>query len=498
MATDLYAGIDVGTQSVRALVVDADGEVHGAGSAPLTSRRDGPRHEQDPGQWGDAVTTACTKALAGVPADAVRAVAVDATSGTVLLTDANGDAVTPGLMYDDIRAVDEAAEISEAGRELWTALGYGRMQPAWALPKLAWLLRHQPPPDAARVAHQGDYITGLLAGRVVPVDTSTALKTGCDARDLTWPGDLLDQLAVPTRMLPGLVLPGTPVGRVSPAASDATGLPQQALIVAGMTDGCAAQLGSGALEPGSWNSVLGTTLVLKGVVPELVRDPYGAVYSHRSPDGAWLPGGASSSGAGAITAQLPGRDLDALAQAAPEYEPSSALAYPLASARGERFPFVAPDATGFVLGRPESDAELYAALVQGIAYVERLCFDYLDLLGAPTGGRVVLTGGSTRSPYVRQVRADVLERPLTLVENAEPALGMAVLAAYGAGADAGNQSPLATYAAGMVRPAGTVEPRTGKAAAFHGPYLRLVDELAARGWLAEHVAAHARGRMGHT
>lgn len=491
----LYAGIDVGTQSVRVLVVDAEGAVYGAASAPLTSHRDGPRHEQDPGQWWDAVTSACTKALAEAPADAVRAVAVDATSGTMLLTDADGRAVTPGLMYDDTRAADEAAEISEAGHELWAALGYGRMQPAWALPKLAWLLRHQPPPDAARMVHQGDFIAGRLAGRVVPVDTSTALKTGCDARDVTWPTDLLDRLAVPPRMLPDLVLPGTPVGRVAEATSQETGLPAGTLVVAGMTDGCAAQLGSGALEPGSWNTVLGTTLVLKGVAPELVRDPYGAVYSHRSPDGAWLPGGASSSGAGAIAVQLPDRDLDALATAA-RYEPSGALAYPLASARGERFPFVAPDATGFVLGRPESDTELYAALVQGIAYIERLCFDYLDLLGAPTGGRVVLTGGSTKSPYVRQIRADVLGRPLALVENAEPALGMAVLAAYGHAAEAGTQASLASYAASMVRPAGEVEPRTDKAMVFHEPYLRLVDELAGRGWLAERVAAHARERMG--
>lgn len=59
-----------------------------------------------------------------------------------------------------------------------------------------------------------------------------------------------------------------------------------------MTDGCAAQMGAGALDVGSSNCVLGTTLVLKGVNRELISDPAGIVYSHRSPDGNWLPGGA--------------------------------------------------------------------------------------------------------------------------------------------------------------------------------------------------------------
>jgi len=76
--------------------------------------------------------------------------------------------------------------------------------------------------------------------------------------------------------------------------ADATGLPAGTPVIAGMTDGCAAQIGAGALEPGEWNSALGTTLVLKGVTPELVRDPSRVMYSHRSPDGDWLPGGASS------------------------------------------------------------------------------------------------------------------------------------------------------------------------------------------------------------
>src|SRR4029079_6142435 len=100
---------------------------------------------------------------------------------------------------------------------------------------------------------------------------------------------------------------GTHLGNVWAAAAAETSIPEGTPIFAGMTDGCSAQLGAGAVRVGSWNSVLGTTLVLKGVAPELLKDPLGVVYSHRSPDGHWLPGGASSVGAGVLAQQFPGR-----------------------------------------------------------------------------------------------------------------------------------------------------------------------------------------------
>ena len=401
-----------------------------------------------------------------------------------------GRALTRGLMYDDTRAVAEAGRANEGGGAVWAALGYHRMQAAWGLPKLLWLLRErrelvQP---GTRLAHQADFITRRLAGTAVATDTSNALKTGCDLFAEDWPRAVFDALGIPPEILPPVVRSGARLGSVCADAAAATGLPEGAAIVAGMTDGCASQIGAGALKVGSWNSVLGTTLVLKGVAPEPIRDPLGVVYSHRSPDGHWLPGGASSVGATAAAWGFAGRDLDALsAQAAPR-GPAAAIAYPLA-ARGERFPFHAPDAEGFLLGQPRDDLDRYAALLQGVAFIERLCFDYLERLGAPTGGDLLLTGGGAKSREWCQLRADSLGRPVKLPENAEAALGMAVLAASG-GRD------VAATAAAMVRIRETLDPEPERTRTFLAPYLRLVDELARRDWLAPEVAAHARARAG--
>ena len=267
-----------------------------------------------------------------------------------------------------------------------------------------------------------------------------------------------------------------------------TGIPVGTPIIAGMTDGCAAQIAAGALEVGTWNSVLGTTLVLKGVTSALIRDPAGVVYSHRSPDGHWLPGGASSTGAGILTQRFPGRDLDALSAKAADREPATVIAYPLVS-HGERFPFTAPDAEGFVLGAPSDEIDLYAALLQGVAFVERLCFDFLDMLGAPVGGDLIFTGGATRSRHWCQLRADILGRPVRMPENPDPALGMAVLAAS-RGRNVCERR-VSEVAREMVRIREVVTPRPDCVARFHEPYLRLVEELARRGWIQPALREHA-------
>lgn len=484
---DVFVGVDLGTQSVRALAVTGQGEVVGKGSATLTSRREENRHEQDPRQWWPAVATATRQALTNVPPAAVRGVAVAATSGTLLLLGPAGEPVTAGIMYDDTRATEEAAVVNEAGAATWAALGYQRMQPAWALPKLLWLLRnHQRAQDATRLAHQSDIVNRRLVGHEVATDLSNALKTGADLVTGAWPLAVYAALGVPDSLLPPLVTPGTRIGAVCAAAADETGIPSGTPVFAGMTDGCAAQLASGALHIGSWNSVLGTTLVLKGVTQEPIHDPAGAVYSHRGPNGTWLPGGASSSGAGVISREFPREDLEALTHAAHSYEPAAPVCYPLVSA-GERFPFVAPQARGFLAAEPTGEAERFAAMLQGVGYMERLCFDYLDLLGAPLDGDLVLTGGATRNRYWNQLRADILERPVVLPENAEPALGMAVLAA-------GSYRDPVAAAADMVRVGAVIEPRPNSFGRFRAGYLRLVEALEQRGWLPSTTAAHARER----
>ena len=282
-----FCGVDVGTQGVRAVVVSGTGGLLGEGSAAIRGdHRDAAIHEQSPAAWWDAMVAAIRGAVgrAGPGAD-IRALALDATSGTVLVEGADGGARGPALMYDDTRAAGQASRAQSVGAELWTELGY-RMQPAWALPKVLWLVQHDLLGSGDRVVHQADHLVRRLVGAPVATDTSHALKTGVDLRTAAWPAAVFGELGISESLLPEVVLPGSVLGSVSPDSAALTGLPAGVPVRAGMTDGCASQIAARALRPGSWSSALGTTLVIKGSTPELLRDPSGAVYCHRNPDGA--------------------------------------------------------------------------------------------------------------------------------------------------------------------------------------------------------------------
>lgn len=485
-STPLAAGIDLGTQSVRVVLVEEDGRLAASGNASLSSSRsDSARHEQDPEAWWEAVGEASRRATGELEGRReIAGLAICSTSGTVLLSDGEGLPLTPALMYNDSRAEEEARAAQEAGEEVWTSLGY-RMRSSFGMPKLLWLLRSGSASGAARLLHPADFIASRLAGEPVVTDWSHALKTGYDLINERWPVEVLEELEVPEGLLPEeVVRPGSLIGEVRRPAADHTGLPAGTPVRAGMTDSCAAQIAAGALEEGRWNSVLGTTLALKGVTRELLQDPGGVVYSHRHPDGGWLPGGASNVGAGALARHFADRDLEALEERAREHGPAATVVYPLTS-EGERFPFARSDARGFELGTPENEIERYRAMMEGVAFVEKLCFVYLESLGARVSGPVALTGGGAGNRLWSQIRADVLGLPVVIPRSAEPAVGMAILARAGTGSIAG-------AAARMTRALVRLEPDEDSGEQLAENFDRFVMALVERGYIPADLARQAR------
>ncbi len=427
----LVIGVDIATQHVRALCCDAHGAVRVAAERPLPAvRRVGlGESEQDAQSWWPAVL-AClreTTVELGRTAGSVRALSVCATSGTVVLVDSDGIPVGPALMYDDRRGGEFAAAADTAARARWEALGVHH-GPTSTTGRIAWLLRHAPPP-ATLVCHAPDLVTWRLVGRRTPSDWSHALKSGFDPLRGEWAGEAYAALDVPLGRLPGVLAPATEVGTVDSAVAAAAGLPASCAVRLGMTDGCAGQIACGAVRPGTAVTVLGTTLVVKAASRDLVTDPSGAVYSHRGPDGTWFPGGASNTGGEALAAHT-AEDLTALDGAAERRGESSVVRYPLRR-EGERFPFVAPEARGFTLGTPADRVDAYRADLEGVALIERLGYEHLGRLGVTVGDEIRTAGGGSRSDLWLRIRASALRRPLRRVRRGDTAFGAAVLAATG-------------------------------------------------------------------
>ncbi len=207
--------------------------------------------------------------------------------------------------------------------------------------------RPPPPPLPSPHARRGRRAAADALGRLprraaggepTATDPSHALKTGYDALRQRWPVELLEALGVPGAILPPVVAAGTPIGSVCAAASAATGLPQGAAIVAGMTRRLRRPDRRRRARPRPGRLGAGHDAGAEG---RQRRAAEGSARSRRQPPLAGRrpkhPGGASNVGAGILAARFPGRDLAALDAAAAAREPAGQLVYPL-TARGERFP----------------------------------------------------------------------------------------------------------------------------------------------------------------
>lgn len=404
-------GIDVGTSGVRCAALDRDGELVAVSEAAMDECGSDSR---DPGVWAKALALSLARLAERLDLSELGAAAVDGTSGTVLGLDAAGEPVGKALMYDDaVSRADILDPIAAAAPRESAAHG--------ASSALARACLLQERPGVVRVSHQADWIASLLAGAPLPGDESNALKTGYDPISRRWP-EWIAQTRLDPALLPEVVPSGTRTG----AASGACGLPKGAAIVAGVTDGCASFLATGASRPGDGVSALGTTLAIKLLSDGPVFAPEYGVYSHRV-GGLWLAGGASNSGGGAIAAFFSPEEIAALSDRIDPEADSGLDLYPLPRP-GERFPISDPSLPPRLKPRPRDDALFLHGLLEGVARIEALGYARLSELGAPPLRAIRSTGTGAGNRAWSSMRCRILGVPVAGIRSDIAAAGVARLA----------------------------------------------------------------------
>lgn len=420
-------GIDFGTSGVRVCVLGRDGQRLAEAAAPLPAPVEtiaGGR-EQDPALWWSALVDLLARLGRQVDLASLRALAIDGTSGTLVVCDEAGVPMHPALMYHDARAKAEAARIAQvAPRES------GAHGATSSLAKLLWL-KARGLPEGWRAMHQAEWIAGRLLGRFDLGDENNVLKLGYDVVARRWP-DWLAELGVDAAWLPETREPGTTLGRVEAGVAHVLGLSTEAVIVAGTTDSIAATLASGAGEVGDAVTALGTTIALKIFADRPIFAPEHGVYSHRLGN-VWLAGGASNSG-GVVLRQFfdDAALVDLSARIDPRCEPCLDY-YPLPSP-GERFPVADPFMSPRMTPRPQDDALFLHGLFEGMGRIERDGYRRLAALGAPRPARVLTMGGGARNPAWTAIRQRLLGLPVEARPEALPACGAARLALKGVSA----------------------------------------------------------------
>jgi xylulokinase len=319
-----------------------------------------------------------------------------------------------------------------------------------------------------------DYIRYRLTGDYATDKAGAAGTLLMDIRTRDWSPEVLDALDIPARWLPATHEGPEITGQVSSEAAEITGLLKGTPVVGGGGDQSAQAVGVGAVAPGIVALTLGTSGVVFASTGEPFVEPVGRLHAfcHAAP-GRWHLMGVMLSAAGSLRwyrdTLAPGRDFGALLAPAADVPPGSEGLLFLPYLTGERTPHPDPLARGAFVGLTvrHTQAHMTRAVLEGVAFGLRDSFELMRSAGLADIHQVRVSGGGAKSPFWRQILADVLNVELVTVNTTEgAAYGAALLAGVGAGA-----WPDVDAACGhTVEQTGLTSPQLGITTLYDGAY----------------------------
>jgi xylulokinase len=472
-------GLDLGTGSVKAVLVDEGGAVLGEGSAPYAVRSPKPGWaESDPGDWWRACTAA-VRAAVGERGTEVLGLGLSGQMHGVVLSDAEGKPVRRAVLWADARSEEQLEAYRALDPELLRTLAN---PPAAGMAgvSLLWLRENEPASyRAARWALQPkDWLRLRLTGEAAaePSDASATLLYDPVADGWAWP--VVEALGLRAELLAPLVPSGAVAGTLAAGAAEAMGLRSGLPVAAGAGDTAAASLGAGLLGEGAAQLTVGTggQVVAPRELPS--PDPGGRTHlfraAHDDDTSARFYAMAAVQNAGLAlewVLGMLGASWEEAYREAFAVPPGAGGVLFLPYLSGERTPHFDPRARGawVGLGLGQGRGHLLRAAFEGVAFALREGLAALEGTGVTVRELRLAGGGTSREPW-RQLLADVLGRPLLIlpphVAGVASARGAAFLAGLAVGAYGSARETLAL----APEPVGTIDPED--ATLYEGPYAR--------------------------
>ncbi|WP_281827012.1 xylulokinase [Jannaschia rubra] len=473
-----FIGLDLGTSSLKAILVDDGDRVLAEHAEPLTVQRphDG-WSEQDPQSWCDAARTALAALAARHDCGGLQGIGLAGHMHGATMVGADDRALRPCLLWNDTRAHEEAAAMDADPR--FRAVTGNIVFPGFTAPKVEWVRRHEPAVfDATdRILLPKDFLRLFLTGEHVSEMSDAAGTAWLDTGARDWSDDLLAACHLTRDHMPRLVEGSAISGTLHADLARELGLPQVP-VAGGAGDNAAAAIGAGVVRDGSAFLSLGTSGVLFAATDGYRPDPGTAVHTfcHALP-GTWHQMGVILAATDALEwlSRLTGQSAAHLtADLGPLRAPGRTLFLPYLG--GERTPHNDAAIRGQFLHLDHAtDARAATrAVLEGVAHAFADCRDALAATGTTIHSALAMGGGS-RSDHWLQVLATTLGFPLDVPAQGEfgAALGAARLgrmAATGAGPEIATPPAIAR----------TVEPDAALGPAFaeaHARYRHAYDIL---------------------
>lgn len=467
----MYIGLDLGTSSLKAILIDDDQSILAEHAVPLTvSRPQDGWSEQDPSQWFAATDLAMKSLTAQTDLSAVRGIGLAGhMHGATLLDDAD-KVLRPCILWNDTRSADEASALDSDPQ--FRDLSGNIVFAGFTAPKTVWVKNNEPKNFAklAKVLLPKDYLRLLLIGDHVAEMSDAAGTSWLDVAKRDWSDDLLNACDLDRSHMPRLVEGSQSSGTLLDALAQDWGLPKGVVVAGGGGDNAASALGAGVVSKGDAFVSLGTSGVLFAASDAYQPDAASAVHTfcHALPD-TWHQMGVILAATDALQwlSRLTGQSAsDLTSDLGPLQAPARTLFLPYLG--GERTPHNNPAMRGQFLHLDQAtDAkEAARAVLEGVTFAFADCHDALRSTGTVIE-RALALGGGAKSDYWLSAIATTLNLPLMLPQAGDfgAALGAArlgMMAASGAGIEIATLPPIEK----------TIEPQSAHIAAFTDTHAR--------------------------
>ena len=471
-----YIGIDLGTSSVKLLLMDELGVIHQQVTReyPLEFPHPG-WSQQAPEDWKDAVLSGLQELTANCDKRQIAGIGTGGQMHGLVVLDRDDNVIRPAILWNDGRTAAQVDYLNDViGKQKLSAWTANIAFAGFTAPKILWM-RENEPENFARIAKimlPKDYVNYILTG-VHCCDYSDASgMLLLDVAHKRWSKEMLDLCGITEAQMPALYESYETVGTLRPEIAQLLGFPENVKVCAGAGDNAAAAVGTGVVGDGGCNISLGTSGTVFISSKQFGVDPNNALHAFAHADGGYHLMGCMLSAASCNKWLMDDilRTKDYAGEQAPitDEKLGTNHVYFLPYLMGERSPINDTNARGAFIGMSmdTSRADMTQAVLEGVAFAIRDSVEVAKSLGIPLTSSM-LCGGGAKSPLWRRILANVLNMPLTIPASEQgPGMGGAMLAMVACGA----YGSVAEACAKLVTVSETVAPDPEIAARYEARY----------------------------
>ncbi len=449
-------GIDIGTSGTKTVLFDESGLPVSSATFeyPLYTPQNG-YAEQNPEDWWNATVKGIASVLAdsSIAACDIKGIGLSGQMHGLVMLDADNRVLRKSIIWCDQRTSNEVAQITKlVGHDRLIDITANPAITGFTAAKIMWVKNNEPEiyEKCRHIMLPKDYIRFMLTGEYATEVSDASGMQLLDIPKRQWSDEVLQKLGIDKALLPKVYESPEITGKITKRVAEATGLPEGVIVVGGAGDNAAAAIGTGVCEDGKAFTTIGSSGVVFAHTSDISIDKGGRVHTFCcAVPGAWHVMGVTQSAGLSLkwfrdnfcwaemeTALNMGVDPYYLMDKEAELVPIGAnrlLYSPYLN--GERTPHLDPNARGSFIGLStmHTKKDMLRAVMEGVSYSLRDCVEVMREMNIDVTDMMACGGGGTSTIW-RQMLADLYDCPVKTTQNKEgPALGVALLAAVGAG-----------------------------------------------------------------